>query len=180
MRWYWIDRFVEFVSGERAVTVKNVSMGESHLHEYWPGYPIMPSSLMVEGMAQTGGLLVGETQAWQHSVVLAKVSKASFECVARPGDVLQYTAILQDVRPDGGLVQGTVHCNGKELGVVNLVFACLTGEMADVNQFYDADFINLLRSLGLYDVGVTADGEKLLPPSHLAAAEESLAANLGL
>jgi hypothetical protein len=111
---------------------------------------------------------------------LAKVSKASFECVARPGDVLQYTAILQDVRPDGGLVQGTVHCNGEEFGIVNLVFACLTGGMADVNQFYDADFINLLRSLGLYDVGVTADGEKLLPPAHLAAAEESLAANLGL
>ena len=135
---------------------------------------------MIEGMAQTGGLLVGETQAWQHSVVLAKVSRASFEGVARPGDVLQYTAELQDVRPDGGLVQGTVQCNGEEFGVVNLVFACLTGDLADVNQFYDADFINLLRSLGLYDVGVTADGERLLPPPHLAAAENALASNLGL
>ena len=57
MRWIWIDRFVEFESGRRAVAIKNVSLAEEHLHDHFPGYPIMPNSLITEGLAQTGGLL---------------------------------------------------------------------------------------------------------------------------
>ena len=60
MRWYWIDRFLEFVSGSHAVTVKNVSLVEEQMENYVPGHPLMPGSLNIEGFAQTGGLLVGE------------------------------------------------------------------------------------------------------------------------
>ena len=60
MRWYWIDRFIEFESGKRAKAVKNVSLAEEHLHDHFPGFPVMPGSLMIEGMAQTGGILLGE------------------------------------------------------------------------------------------------------------------------
>ena len=61
MRWIWIDRFVEFESGKRAVAIKNVTLAEDHLHDHFPGWPTMPNSLITEGLAQTGGLLVGET-----------------------------------------------------------------------------------------------------------------------
>jgi len=60
MRWYWIDKFLEFESGSRAKAVKNVSLSEEHLHDHFPGFPVMPASLMIEGMAQTGGILLGE------------------------------------------------------------------------------------------------------------------------
>ncbi|MCH8031309.1 MAG: beta-hydroxyacyl-ACP dehydratase, partial [Bacteroidetes bacterium] len=59
MRWIWIDTFVAFETGKRASAVKNVTLAEDHLHDYIPGYPIMPPSLMIEGMAQTAGILVG-------------------------------------------------------------------------------------------------------------------------
>ena len=62
MRWIWIDRFELFEPGVRAVAVKNVSLAEDHLHDHFPGFPIMPTSLMVEGMAQTAGILVGEAR----------------------------------------------------------------------------------------------------------------------
>lgn len=55
MRWIWIDKFVAFEPGRRAVTIKNVTLAEEHLHDHFPGYPIHPPTLMIEGMAQTGG-----------------------------------------------------------------------------------------------------------------------------
>jgi len=42
MRWFWIDKFVEFESGKRAVAIKNLSMAEEHLHDHFPGFPVMP------------------------------------------------------------------------------------------------------------------------------------------
>lgn len=50
MRWFWIDRFDEFVRGKHATAVKNVSLAEEHLHDHFPGTALMPNSLVVEGM----------------------------------------------------------------------------------------------------------------------------------
>ncbi len=57
MRWIWIDKVVAFESGRRAVAVKNVTLAEEHLHDHVPGYPIHPPTLMIEGLAQTAGVL---------------------------------------------------------------------------------------------------------------------------
>jgi len=60
MRWRWIDRFVEFHSGSRAKAVKNVSLAEPQLRDHFPRRPIMPNSLVLEGMGQTGMYLACE------------------------------------------------------------------------------------------------------------------------
>ena len=60
MRWIWIDRFIEFNSGKSARAVKNLSLAEDHFADHFPGYPVMPACLILEGLAQTGGILVGE------------------------------------------------------------------------------------------------------------------------
>ena len=52
----------------------------------------MPNSLVVEGIAQTGGLLVCEHGRFREKVVLAKLPKAKFHFLAKPGDSLVYTA----------------------------------------------------------------------------------------
>ncbi len=75
MRWFWLDRFTEFVSGTRATAVKGVALSEEHLHDHWPYYPVMPNTLIAEGMAQAGGLLVSEIYRFSELVVLAKFSK---------------------------------------------------------------------------------------------------------
>ena len=49
MRWIWIDGFVEFESGRRASAVKNVTLAEEHLHDHFPGFPVMPATLIIEG-----------------------------------------------------------------------------------------------------------------------------------
>ncbi|MHC4582031.1 MAG: hotdog family protein, partial [Planctomycetota bacterium] len=76
MRWIWIDKFVEFCSGDSAVALKNVTLAEEHLHDHFPGFPVMPESLLIEAMAQTAGILVGEAKKFQEKVILAKIKRA--------------------------------------------------------------------------------------------------------
>src|SRR5690606_41494140 len=84
MRWFCIDRFTEFTSGRTATAVKNVSLAEEHLHDHFPGAPLMPNSLVIEGLAQTGGLLAAAHNDVEERVVLAEVAEARFHLVATP------------------------------------------------------------------------------------------------
>jgi len=115
MRWFWIDRFTEFESGRRATAIKNVSLAEEHLHDHFPGAPMMPNSLVIEGIAQTAGLLVGEHGGFEERVVLAKVARATFHFPAVPGDTLEYRVEIDDIHKDGAIASGTsvsaLHCH---------------------------------------------------------------------
>ena len=113
MRWFWIDRFTEFHSGRSATAIKTLSLSEDHLHDHFPGASLMPNSLVLEGMAQTAGLLVCEHGSFKEQVVLAKVSKAIFHFEAWPGDVLTYRALVHDINKDGAMASVTSHVSGK-------------------------------------------------------------------
>ena len=103
MRWFWIDRFNEFVRGKQATAVKNVSLAEEHLHDHFPGAALMPNSLVVEGMAQTAGLLIADALEFNRRVVLAKVAKAEFQYDAVPGDSILFRAVIDELKPTGSL-----------------------------------------------------------------------------
>ena len=110
MRWLWIDTFVEFESGKRAVTIKNVTQSEDHLHDHFPGFPVMPASLMIEGMAQTAGILVGEARGFREKVLLAKIRRARFDDYCTPGDRIRYEAVIEAI----DAAAATTH--GRKLG----------------------------------------------------------------
>ena len=82
MRWIWIDKFTEFTPRASATAVKNVSLAEEHLHDLYPAFPVVPNSLIIEGMAQTAGILVGEARNFAEKVILAKVGRATFHRLA--------------------------------------------------------------------------------------------------
>lgn len=165
MRWYWIDRFLEFESGRQAKAVKNVSLAEDYLHDHFPAYPVLPKSLVIEGLAQTGGLLVCEYNHFREKVVLAKVMQARFYSEAIPGDSLIYTAKITNISRDGALVSGVSHKQGQLQAEVDMMFAHLGREH---DSLFDPDqFLRMMRMLGAYDVGRAADGSPLLPPTHL-------------
>src|SRR5439155_12820446 len=86
MRWIWIDKFVEFTPRTSATAVKSVTLAEEHLHDLYPGFPIVPHSLIIEGMAQTAGILVGEARNFAEKVILAKIGRATFHRLVRPGE----------------------------------------------------------------------------------------------
>ena len=66
----------------------------------------MPASLIIEGLAQTGGILVGEAGGFAEKVVLAKIPRAEFFGVACAGDQLIYEVTLTDLRSEGAVVDG--------------------------------------------------------------------------
>src|ERR1700761_9807717 len=101
MRWIWIDKFVEFTPRVSASAVKNVTLAEEHLHDLYPAFPIVPHSLIVEGMAQTAGILVGEARNFSEKVILAKVGKATFYRLVRPGETISYDATIEQLNETG-------------------------------------------------------------------------------
>ena len=107
MRWIWIDKFVEFNSKVSATAIKNVTLAEEHLHDLYPDFPIMPHSLIIEGMAQTAGILVGEASNFAEKVILAKIGKAKFHRLTRPGQTLEFHAKIEQFSEQGASASGT-------------------------------------------------------------------------
>ncbi len=171
MRWFWIDRFEKFVVGTEAVTIKNVTLAEEPLDDYLPGYPHYPHALIIEGMAQTGGLLLSQMEDFQQKIVLAKISKAHFGAIAQPGDQLRLKVKLLSRQLDGAIVSGEVELNGVPNAELELTFAILDDKFGQEPFFIPSDLCRILRSLKLFDVGVTPDGQPIQVPQHMLDAE---------
>jgi len=140
MRWIWIDRFVEFVPARRAAAIKNVSLAEEHLHDHWEDYPVMPASLMIEGMAQTAGILVGQARDFKEKVILAKITRAEFDDIVVPGDQLIYQVEIENLTAEAASVRGSVLRNGQEIGRISLMFSHIDQNLAGA-KFPEENFV---------------------------------------
>lgn len=151
MRWIWIDRFESFESGKSAVAVKNLSLAEDHFADHFPGYPVMPAPLILEGLAQTGGILVGDANGFTKNVILAKIPKAAFRRDALAGETLTYAVTLEQMSEVGGLVTGTVRSGDELIGEAEIFFAHVdpsqTKDLLGPDHFVFAG--NLQKMLGL-------------------------------
>ena len=148
MRWIWIDKFVEFNSGQNAVAIKNVTLAEEHLHDHFPGFPIMPECLMIEAMAQTAGILVGEAKKFQEKVILAKIKKAVFHDYVRPGDTLRLSAKIESIAPEAASTTGTITCDDKLIADIDLMFSHIDQNLAG-KEFPKENFVftDMFKSL---------------------------------
>jgi 3-hydroxyacyl-[acyl-carrier-protein] dehydratase len=150
MRWIWIDRFVSFESGKTATAVKSLSLAEDHFADHFPGFPVMPAPLILEGLAQTGGILVGEANRYEKNVVLAKMS-AKFHREAMAGQQLTYTTTLVDLNESGARVLATAHA-GRELVVeAEIMFAHVSAAqlpagLPDTKFVFSGELSQLLRT----------------------------------
>src|SRR6516164_3269642 len=140
MRWLWIDRFVEFQPGKSARAIKNLSRAEDHFADHFPGYPVMPASLMLEGLAQTGGILVGEANDFREKVVLAKIPHARFYREALAGEQLVYDTEIVHMRPEGAAVEGKATANGELVAEAEIFFAHLD-QSRSRQAFGDSNFV---------------------------------------
>jgi 3-hydroxyacyl-[acyl-carrier-protein] dehydratase len=152
MRWIWIDRFVEFQSGKSARAVKNLSRAEEYFADHFPGWPVMPGSLILEGLAQAGGILVGEANQFREKVVLAKIPKAVFHREATAGEQLTYEVELLVLRPEGASVSGRVLSDGALVAEAEIFFAHLdqarSGQLfGDRNFVFTGEMQHLLDRL---------------------------------
>lgn len=90
-----VDRIIEYVPGERAVGIKNVSFNEPHFQGHFPGQPVMPGVLIVEAMAQVGGVVLTQLLESEGGLFLfAGIDKVRFRRQVVPGDQLVMTVEL--------------------------------------------------------------------------------------
>lgn len=90
-----VDRIVEYVPGKRAVGIKNVTFNEPHFQGHFPGQPIMPGVLIVEAMAQVGGVVLTQVLESEAGLfVFAGIDKVRFRRQVVPGDQLVMTVEL--------------------------------------------------------------------------------------
>lgn len=87
-----IDRILEVDSDESAIGIKNISINEPIFQGHFPGNPVFPGVLIIEGMAQTAGAIAiaADKTAGRHVVYMVTVDKCKFRKPARPGDVIEY------------------------------------------------------------------------------------------
>ena len=140
MRWIWIDKFLTFDRAKEASAVKYLTLAEDHFAQHFPGYPVMPVPLMLEGMAQTGGILVGEARDFKEKVVLAKLSRVNFTDDAVAGQELVYKVKMESLRDEGAVVSGEVFADGKLIGSAEIQFAHLDSARSG-QLFGDRNFV---------------------------------------
>ena len=140
MRWIWIDRFTEFRHREYARAVKLWSGAEEVFAAHFPEFPVVPAALILEGLAQTGGILVGEANDYCEKVVLAKIPRAHFHAEALAGQELAYEITLVDLRGEGALVAGKVTADGALFAEAEIFFAHLDQSRSQ-QIFGDRNFV---------------------------------------
>ena len=110
-----IDRIVEIKGTERIVGIKNVTANEEFFQGHYPGQPIMPGVLIVEAMAQIGGVLLAQELEHKGKVaVLLSMDKVKFRRAVMPGDQLVLTAEALRIKSRSGHVKTHAHV-GREL-----------------------------------------------------------------
>jgi 3-hydroxyacyl-[acyl-carrier-protein] dehydratase len=110
-----IDRVVEFERAKRLVAIKNVTINEPFFQGHFPGHPIMPGVLVVEAMAQAGGIILLSELEHRHSklVVFTGIERAKFRRPVVPGDQLRIEVDVLSVRSRAGRMSGRALVDGK-------------------------------------------------------------------
>lgn len=125
-----IDRVVEFECGKRVLAFKNLTINEPFFQGHFPAQPVMPGVLVVEALAQAGGMLDQLTHRANGGSVgdgkifyLVKIENARFSRIIVPGDRLELDVTLKRRIRNMALYEGIARVDGKEAARANILCA---------------------------------------------------------
>ena len=120
-----VDKVIEHVPGKKAVALKNVTLNEPQFQGHFPERPLMPGVLIVESMAQVGGIIVTQMPDLPKGLfVFAGINNVKFRRPVVPGDQLVITCELISIkRQRFGKVKAEAHVDGKLVCSGELMFS---------------------------------------------------------
>jgi UDP-3-O-[3-hydroxymyristoyl] N-acetylglucosamine deacetylase/3-hydroxyacyl-[acyl-carrier-protein] dehydratase len=128
-----VDRIVEVEAGKRAVGIKNLTMNELFFQGHFPQKPIMPGVLMIEAMAQVGGILLKTTEMHREQVGLfMAVNNTKFRRTASPGDQLVMEVDVVRDRARTAAIHGVGRVDGEVVVEADMMFSFM-----DANEFFN-------------------------------------------
>lgn len=124
-----VDKIIELdLEEETIVGIKNVTINEPFFQGHFPSEPIMPGVLIIEALAQTGGILMYE-KGYTEIKVLASIKSAKFRRIVRPGDVLRMEVKATHLSKRGGKLYGVAMVDGEKAAEGEIIFSLLPKNM---------------------------------------------------
>lgn len=99
MRFILFDRVVEFKKGREALLLKNVSQSEDYFTDHFPGYPVVPGSIILGSFEQGAEIFLAASYDFSLRPVLRRLSRASFRHFVLPGDQIEISLTLESALP---------------------------------------------------------------------------------
>ncbi|CAB1080764.1 3-hydroxyacyl-[acyl-carrier-protein] dehydratase, FabZ form (EC [Olavius algarvensis Delta 1 endosymbiont] len=119
-----VDRVINLIPGEKILALKNVTMNEPFFQGHFPGRPVMPGVLIIEAMAQAGGILAYETapaEKRNRLIYFMGMDKVRFRKMVIPGDQIIFEANILKFRTKVAKMSGTATVDGQLVAEAELM-----------------------------------------------------------
>src|SRR3990172_317183 len=130
-----VDKILEIEPGKRVVGLKNVTINEVFFQGHFPGQPIMPGVLVIEAMAQVGGILLMRTlsiNAEKKLFYFTGIERAKFRRPVLPGDQLKFEVDLVRLRSRNCKMRACAYVEGKLVAEAELSCVVVDRESQDL------------------------------------------------